>query len=101
LHPSPAPLICIDEPEIGLHPDAIHVIGKLIKEASTRTQLIVATHSDLLVSELSDTPESVIVCERDENGTRMERLDPRKLEVWLKDYSLGHIWLQGELGGTL
>jgi predicted ATPase len=101
LHPSPPPLICVEEPEIGLHPDVLHVIGKLLKEAATRTQLIVTTHSDLLVSELSDTPESVIICERDAGGTLMHRLDPDKLKDWLSESYLGHIWLSGELGGTL
>ena len=101
LHPNPPPLICIEEPEIGLHPDVIHIVGQVLKDAATRTQLIVTTHSDLLVSELSDTPESVIICERDAGGTHMHRLDPDKLKDWLTEYSLGHIWLSGELGGTL
>ncbi len=101
LHPEPPPLICLEEPEIGLHPDAIGILGGLLKEASKRTQIIVTTHSDILVSELSDTPESVVICDRDSRGTRMERLDPDKLEKWLKDYSLGHLWLRGDLGGTL
>ena len=52
LTPSPPPLVCIDEPELGLHPDAVSLVADLMIEASERTQLIVATHSDALVSAL-------------------------------------------------
>lgn len=101
-NPDPPTLICLEEPEIGLHPDAIRILGNLLKEASKRTQLIVTTHSDLLVSTLTDTPESVVICNRDKNGTHMKRLESKKLERYLEDYpSLGQLWLQGELGGTL
>ena len=46
---TPAPLICIEEPELGLHPDALPHLAKLLIAASERTQLIVTTHSDILV----------------------------------------------------
>lgn len=100
-HPNPPKLICIEEPEIGLHPDAIVKLAKLLREASERTQLIITTHSDILISQLTDTPESVIVCERDEDGTHMNRLEPEKLKSWLKDDFLGDVWLSGGIGGTL
>ena len=99
-HPTPPPLVCIEEPELGLHPDIIPTVADLLKEASQRTQLIVATHSDMLVSALSDVPEAVVVCERDDAGTHLRRLDPERLKKWLEDYSLGDLWLTGELGGT-
>src|SRR5260370_1406959 len=59
--PDPAPLICLEEPELGLHPDIIRTIGELLVEASTRTQLIVTTHSSELISALGEVPESVVV----------------------------------------
>jgi predicted ATPase len=99
-HPSPPPLICIEEPEIGLHPDILPTIAELLVEASKRTQLIVTTHSDILVSALSEQPESILVCEHDERGTSMRRLDQEKLHDWLKKYSLGDLWLSGHIGGT-
>lgn len=99
-HPEPPPLVCIEEPELGMHPDIIPTIADLLIEASQRTQLIVTTHSDLLVSKLRDVPESILVCERGENGTTMRRLDAKELESWPEDYSLGEIWLKGAIGGT-
>ncbi|HEX8998269.1 MAG TPA: hypothetical protein VGB07_00115, partial [Blastocatellia bacterium] len=74
--------------------------AELLIEASQRTQLIVTTHSEFLVSALSDIPEAVIVCERNENGSQLNRLDPESLKEWLERYSLGDLWMKGELGGT-
>ncbi|HET7232555.1 MAG TPA: AAA family ATPase [Longimicrobium sp.] len=100
LHPTPPPLVCIEEPELGLHPDILPTIGELLIDASQRTQLVVTTHSDALVSALSEVPESIVVCEPGENGSQLRRLDREALSEWLKRYSLGEIWRMGEIGGT-
>jgi len=100
LNPSPPPVICIDEPELGLHPDAIHTLADLLVEASTRTQLIITTHSDALLDAFTETPDVVCVCEKVEGSTVIRRLDKEQLKVWLKDYSLGHLWMSGEIGGN-
>ena len=100
LTPSPPPLVCIDEPELGLHPDAISLIGDLMVEASERTQLIVATHSDALVSVLTGKPDAVVACERLGEGTTLRRLDSDRLAHWLEDYALGDLWRMGELGAN-
>jgi len=100
LHPKPPPLTCIEEPELGLHPDAIQAVAKLLIDASERTQLIVTTHSDVLVSSLSEVPEAIVVCERSATGTNLRRLEPAKLGEWLERYRLGELWRMGEIGGT-
>ena len=99
-HPRPPPLVCIEEPELGLHPDIIPGLAELLREASQRCQLIVTTHSDILVDALSDTPESVVVCEKENGQTTMKRLDKQDLAGWLERYSLGDYWMRGGLGGT-
>ena len=94
-------LICIEEPELGLHPDALRLVAKALGEVSARTQVIVTTHSTDLIDALSPTPEAVVVCERDsDGGTRFRRLTQNKLELWLKRYSLGELWRKGEIGGN-
>ncbi|WP_327331546.1 AAA family ATPase [Calothrix rhizosoleniae] len=99
LDPTPPPLICIEEPEIGLHPDILPIIAEMLVEASQRTQLIVTTHSDALVSEVP--PESVLVCERNqEKGTELQCLQPEILKKWLENYTLGDLWKMGEIGGN-
>jgi predicted ATPase len=99
--PKPGPLVCIEEPEAGLHPEALAIVGDALREASTRTQLIVTTHSDALVDRFTDEPESVIVCERDfDESTCFRRLSNEKLSEWLDEYTLGDLWRRGEIGGT-
>jgi len=99
LDPTPPPLICIEGPEMGLHPDVIPKIADLLVDASKRTQLIVTTHSDMLIDALSEQPESVLVCEKEEGQTYIKRLKQSELSHWLKDYRLGDLWLSGEIGG--
>ena len=99
-HPSPGPLVCIEEPELGLHPDVLPTLAALLKEASERTQVIVTTHSDVLVDAFTDVPEAVLVAGRSEHGTTLERLNAEKLRPWLEKYRLGQLWTRGDIGGT-
>ena len=99
-HPTPPPLVCLEEPELGLHPDILPGLADLLREASERCQLIVTTHSDTLVDALTDTPESVVVCEKEKGQTTLKRLDKAELACWLERYSLGDYWMRGGLGGT-
>jgi predicted ATPase len=99
-HPSPPPLICIEEPELGLHPDILSTVADLLIAASKRTQIIVTTHSDALVSALSEVPESVVVCEQNNTGSHLRRLEPQQLKKWLEKYTLGDLWRMGHIGGN-
>ena len=100
LHPEPPPVVVIEEPELGLHPDLLPTVADLLVSASERSQLIVTTHSDVLVDALTDTPESVIVTEKHDGQTVMRRLDKADLAKWLKDYTLGNLWSSGQIGGN-
>ncbi len=100
LHPEPPPLVVIEEPELGLHPDLLPTLADLLLAASERSQLIVTTHSDVLVDALTETPESVVVCEKHAGQTEMRRLDKDDLAKWLKVYTLGNLWSSGQLGGN-
>ncbi len=99
-HPRPGPLVCIEEPELGLHPDVLPTLANLLKDAAERTQLIVTTHSDVLVDALTDQPDAVVVAERTSTGTTLTRLDRDRLRPWLEKYRLGQLWTRGEIGGT-
>ncbi len=101
LDPSPPPVIVIEEPELGLHPDTLPVIRDLLIEASARTQLIVTTHSLTLVDSFTEHPEAILVCDKVDGATRIERLDPAQVALWRGEHgSLGQLWLSGQLGGT-
>jgi predicted ATPase len=90
-------LICIDEPEAGLHPDWIRLIAELLESAATRTQLIVTTHSPELVSNIK--PDHVVVVEKEEGATTLSRLTEEELAGWLDKFRLGDLWLAGHIGG--
>ncbi len=100
LHPDPPPLVVIEEPELGLHPDLLPTLTDLLLAASERMQLIVTTHSDVFVDALTEVPASVVVCEKQDGQTQMRRLDKDDLVNWLEDYRLGELWTSGELGGN-
>ena len=100
-HPSPPELICIEEPEIGMHPDVMHLLANLLWEASERTQIIVTTHSPDLVDQFTEDPDVVMVCERGFDGdTQLNRLSCDRLKGWLDDYRLGQVWRKGVIGGN-
>lgn len=101
LNPDAAPLLCIEEPELGLHPDALAIIAELLVEAKAKTQIIVTTHSDVLVSALTEEADSVLVSDYGGGGTEFRRLESAKLKHWLEKYRLGEIWRIGKLGGNL
>lgn len=88
----------IDEPEVSLHPELLNLLAELLREASQRSQIIVATHSDRLVRFLR--PEEVVVVDLDEDGlAKMTWADKLDLEKWLGEYGLDEVWRMGRLGG--
>jgi predicted ATPase len=87
----------IDEPEISLHPELLKHLVDLMREASKRTQLIVATHSDRLIRFLE--PEEILICDLEEGQAKMTWADTLNLNKWLEDYSLDQLWAMNVLGG--
>lgn len=100
LNPGPSPVTCLEEPELGLHPDVIPTLADLLRDASARTQLIVTTHSPALVDSFSDRPEAICVSDKHEGSTIIRRLERRDLSVWLEKFSLGNLWTSGQIGGN-
>jgi len=98
--PEPPAVVCIEEPEMGLHPDLVHVMAEALQYAAERTQVIVTTHSVRLVDCFTPTPEVIQVCEKHEGQTYIERLDPEELKPWLENYRLGDLWSSGGIGGN-
>ena len=93
-------LLCIEEPELGLHPDILPTIAEILKEVSTETQIVVTTHSNIIIDALTSSPEDVIVCENEDGYTTMQRLKESELKVWLDKYTLGELWSKGQIGGN-
>ena len=98
LAPSPPSVLCLEHPEAGLHHDHWLQFGGLLADACERLQVLVTTHSEMLVSEFTTRPESVVVCEREDRGTALRRLDAEVMEQWPDEGSLGDLWCIGALG---
>jgi predicted ATPase len=89
--------ILIDEPELGLHPYAIHILASIFKQVAENRQLIISTQSVELVNELS--PEDIIIVEQEDGASTFKRFKQDDLADWLEQYSLGELWKSNVLGG--
>ena len=91
-------VLLLDEPELGLHPVAVSLIGNMIKALASDLQIIVATQSPLLV-DVFDLDE-IIVLDLDDNRTTFRRLDASTYHEWLDDsFTPGELWQKNLLGG--
>jgi energy-coupling factor transporter ATP-binding protein EcfA2 len=92
-HLDPMPLLLIEEPENGLHPARIAEVMRVLRAISKKTQVILATHSPLVINEMR--PEEVTVVTRSpEHGTRATPMkDTANFEERSKVYALGELWL--------
>ncbi|MEU7787207.1 AAA family ATPase [Amycolatopsis sp. NPDC049159] len=90
-------LVVLDEPELGLHPFAISILSDMLKQASKRSQVIIATQSVTLMNQF--TVDDLIVVETGESGSVFRRRTEEQLRSWLADYSLGELWEKNILGG--
>lgn len=89
--------VLIDEPELGLHPSAIHTLAELFRDAATRTQLVVSTQSASLVNRL--IPDELIIVDRIKDASHFRRLEKDEVASWLDAYALGDLWEKNVIGG--
>lgn len=97
---NPLGILCIEEPELGLHPDAAALLAELLVEASQRMQIIVTTHSEAFLSALTRHDVNVLVTENFGEGTEVTQVDQEELSSWLDKYTLGDLWRIGKIGGN-
>lgn len=90
-------LILIDEPELGLHPYAITQLAALLKSASTRAQVLVATQSVTLMNQFE--PDDVIVVDRKDGSSTFRHIGAKEIDAWKDSYALGELWEKNVLGG--
>ncbi len=91
-------VMIIDEPELGLHPFVVTLLGSLVHAVSSSCQVILATQSTAVVDQFG--ADDIVVVERTDRGeTEFKTLDDKQLAGWLEDYSLGELWLKNVIGG--
>jgi len=97
LQPNPPSLIIIDEPELGMHPAAIIVLAELIQSAAKETQVIVATQSPAIIDQFAIN--DIIVMNRKDGASTLQRLKEEDFSAWLEDYSIGELWSKNLIVG--
>ena len=101
IDPEPPPLIAIEEPDLGIHPDLLIKLADMLVDASSRTQIVVTTHSSEMVDAMTNQPEVVVAFDYRNGRYTAERLDPSDIAVWLERESLSSLWASGQLGGVV
>lgn len=93
-------LVAIDEPENALHPFAIR---EFLRRADAwaqqrRLTVLLATHSPVLLDELTGHPERVFVLHPNKDGPT--RIDEEHNRNWLANFRVGELYADGELGSN-
>ena len=99
-HPSPPPLIVVEEIENGLDPKSVYVIINEIRRAieDSKTQIILTTHSPYLLNLLHI--DHLVLVERVEGGPVFRRPgDDEQLREWSESFGLGGLYTGGKLSG--
>lgn len=98
-------LILFEEIENGLNPASLELILNRMFEVSKdkQVQFFITTHSPVLLQLLRNNPESIIICEQNEEGLSEYSSLKQKLELFKDDFtendSMYDIWMSGLIGG--
>jgi len=108
--PDPPPIVCLEEPDRGMHPrllrdvrDAMYRLSypENYGEKRDPVQVIATTHSPYLLDLYKDHPEEIVIAQKVGQEVKFERLSDRDdLDEILRDAQLGDVWYSGVLGGV-
>jgi predicted ATPase len=93
-------LLVMEEPENNLHPHLCEQLVAMFRAVAEEHQIIITTHSANFLDYLQ--PDELLLCECDDETTftRLVRASDREnIDVFRRNYTIGELWLQGELGG--
>ncbi len=108
--PDPPSIVCLEEPDRGIHPrllrdvqDALYRLShpEAVGEKRESVQVITTTHSPYMLDLYKDHPEEIVLAHKVGSEARFERLSDREdLQEILRDAHLGDVWYSGVLGGV-
>ena len=99
LQPKPPQLVIIDEPELGLHPEALEALADLIHLCKAKTQFLLATQSPSFADFFK--PSEIVTVTRNNGESIFERQSEEKLSAWLEQYSIGQLWRKNIIRGGI
>ena len=82
LSPRPPSLMVLNEPETSLHADLLPALARLIARASGHTQIVVVTHAQELVEELTAAGAQPLRLVKDFGATTLEGIEPLEQPPW-------------------
>jgi len=108
--PEPPSIICLEEPDRGLHPrllrdvrDAIYRLAypESAQENRPPVQVVATTHNPYFLDLFREHPEEIVIAEKVGLESKFSRLSDRTdLEEILGDAPLSEVWYSGVLGGV-
>jgi predicted ATPase len=110
-NPSSPKVICLEEPDRGLHPRLLRDLRDALYRLSYPTQfgirresvqVIATTHSPYFLDLFKDHPEEIIIAEKQPDATAKFKslADDKQLIEIIGDAPLGEVWYSGILGGV-
>ncbi len=90
VHPRPPSLVCIDEPEQGVHPRTLPFLAGMLKKLASRTQVLVATHSSYFLTQF-DLPQIAVMRKEQGEVRYIKPQDSKVLAAMLDDFGADEI----------
>jgi len=96
-------IFLIEEPELGIHPHQLHQLMTFIKEQSEDKQIILSTHSPMVLDVLGkDDLHRIIIASNDDQkkGSQFRHLTEKEMEkakLYMSDYYLSDYWKYSDL----
>ncbi|HUA65148.1 MAG TPA: AAA family ATPase [Alphaproteobacteria bacterium] len=108
--PEPPSIVCLEEPDRGLHPRLLQEIRNALyrlaypeacRENRAPVQVIATTHNPFFLDLFRDRPEEIVIAEKIGLEAKFSRLSDREdLDKIIGDASLSEVWYSGALGGV-
>lgn len=108
--PEPPALVCLEEPDHGLHPRLLREVRDALyrlahpegsNEKRQPVQVIATTHNPYFLDLFREHPEEIVIAEKVGLEAKFSRLSDRDdLEEILGDAPLSEVWYSGVLGGV-
>jgi len=108
--PEPPSIVCLEEPDHGLHPRLLRDVRDALyrlaypdgaRESRAPVQVIATTHNPYFLDLFRDHPEQIVIAEKVGLDARFSRLSDRAdLDEILSDAPLSEVWYSGVLGGV-
>lgn len=108
--PDPPTVVCLEEPDRGLHPRLLRLVQDSMYrlsypencgESRSPVQVVATTHSPYMLDLYRDHREEIVIAEKKGLEATFTRLsDMPKIDEILEGGDLGEVWYTGILGGV-